>query len=137
MTREDMDRLIEAHLQAEHDADVEAAVSVYTDDVVHDVVGSPLGALTGPAAAKEFYAYLTANVAVDTMMVNRSWYGPDFCVIEHQVKATVPGEFLGIPGHGRPIDHRLLHVFEFKDDRISRENIWIDTGAIVSQLTRA
>jgi predicted ester cyclase len=30
----------------------------------------------------------------------------------------VPGEFLGIPGQGRQISFRMLHVFEFKQGRI-------------------
>jgi len=47
----------------------------------------------------------------------------------------VPGEFLGIPGHGRRITFRLLHVWEFRDERISRENVWLDGGAITAQLT--
>jgi hypothetical protein len=29
----------------------------------------------------------------------------------------------------------MLHVWDFKDGRISRENIWLDGNAIVAQLT--
>ena len=42
-TRADMDRLIEQHIAAERAADSAAAVAVYSDDVVHDVVGWPTG----------------------------------------------------------------------------------------------
>jgi predicted ester cyclase len=108
---------------------------MYTDDVIHDLVGSPLGPLTGPAAAKGFYEFLTANVKTERMDVNHAWYGDDFCVIEHQATGTVPGEFLGIAGNGRRISFRLLHVWEFKTGRISRENLWLDSAAIVAQLT--
>jgi hypothetical protein len=47
----------------------------------------------------------------------------------------VPGEFLGIPGHRRQISFRMLHIFEFKQGRISRENVWLDGNAIITQLT--
>jgi steroid delta-isomerase-like uncharacterized protein len=137
VNRAAMDLLIEQHLKAEAAGDTDGCVAMYTDDVVHDVVGSPLGALRGPDAAKHFYEFLTSNVHVSQMQVNHIWYGDDFCVTEHQVSATVPGEFLGIAGHGRPINHRLLHVFEFTNGKISRENVWIDSGAIVAQLTQA
>ena len=30
------------------------------------------------------------------------------------------------PAHGREISFRMLHVFEFRDGRISRENVWLD-----------
>jgi steroid delta-isomerase-like uncharacterized protein len=135
MTPAQMNELIEQHIAAESAGDADGAVAMYTDDVIHDVVGSPLGPLTGPAAAKGFYEFLTANVKTEQMDVNHAWYGDDFCVIEHQGTGTVPGEFLGIAGHGRRISFRLLHVWEFKTGRISRENVWLDSAAILAQLT--
>lgn len=46
------------------------------------------------------------------------------------------GELLGIPGQGRKII-RILPVFAFGDSLISREQIWLDTGSIIAQLTAA
>ena len=137
MDRAEMDRLIEEHIAAESAGDTDGAVAMYTHDVVHDVVGAPHGPLAGPDAAKGFYEMLTANVKTERMDVNRAWHGDDFCVVEHQFHGTVPGEFLGMPGNGREISFRMLHVWEFKDGRISRENVWLDGGAIVAQLTEA
>ncbi len=131
----EMNQLIEQHITAETAGDVDAAIAMYTDDVIHDVVGAPHGPLTGPAAAKGFYEMLTTNIQTEEMTVNFARYGDDFCVIEHQWRGAVPGEFLGIPGNGRHITFRMLHVWEFKDGRISRENVWLDGGAISAQLT--
>lgn len=130
-----MDRLIEEHLAAEMAGDSAGCVAMYTDDVVHDVVGMPSGPLTGVEAARGFYDFLTQNIKTERMDVNRSWYGDDFCVIEHQWHGPVTGEFLGVAGHGREISFRMLHVWEFKNGRISRENVWLDGGAIMAQLT--
>jgi steroid delta-isomerase-like uncharacterized protein len=134
MTRAEMDRVIEEHIEAEKRGDVEGCVAMYTDDVEHDVVGSPLGALRGPDAAKGFYEFLTSNIQTEQMTPTRRYYGDDFCVIEHNWSGTVPGEFLGIPGNGRRISFRLLHVWEFKSGQISRENVWLDGAAITAQL---
>jgi hypothetical protein len=95
-----MDRLIEQHLAAEAAGDPDACVAMYTDDLVHDVVGSPMGALSGPDAAKGLYEFLTANVTPKRVDVNHAWYGDDFCVVKHQWQGTVPRAFLGIAGHG-------------------------------------
>ena len=46
----------------------------------------------------------------------------------------VLGEMLGVPGHGRRLTFRILHVFEFRDGFISRETVWLDAGAIIGQL---
>ncbi len=135
MERAEMDRLIEQHLQAEMAGDPDGCVAMYTDDVIHDVVGMPTGPLRGSDAARGFYEFLTANIHTEQMDVNHAWYGDDFCVIEHQWHGTVPGEFLGIEGHGRRVAFRMLHIWEFNDGRISRENVWLAGGAIVAQLT--
>ncbi|MDT5074006.1 MAG: hypothetical protein QOH82_3326 [Mycobacterium sp.] len=47
---------------------------------------------------------------------------------------TVIGSMLGLPGNGRQITFRILHVFEFRDGLISRENVWLDSAAIADQL---
>ncbi len=135
MNASEMDQLIEQHIAAEMAGDTAASVSMYTDDVEHDVVGSPTGPLHGKEAAKGFYDYLTENFQTETMDPVHRYYGDDFCVIEHEATGTVPGEFLGVPGHGRRITFRMVHIWEFRDGLMSRENIWLDGGGIIAQLT--
>jgi len=130
-----MDRLIETHIAAEAAGDTAGAVAVYTDDVEHDVVGFPTGPAHGKAAAQRFYDFLVHNIRTETMVATHSYYGDDFCVIEHDWTGTVPGEFLGVPGNGRRISFRMVHVFEFRDGLISRENVWLDGGTVIQQLT--
>ena len=135
MNRDEMDRLIEAHLAAEKAGNPAGSVAMYTEDVEHDVVGTPHGPLHGKRAAQGFYEQLVRDIRTEEMIPIRSYYGDDFCVIEHEWRGTVPGVFLGIPGNGRRIAFRLLHVFEFRDGLISRENAWLDVGAVLQQLT--
>ena len=137
MNAAEMDELIEAHIKAESAGDTAGAVAVYTDDVEHDVVGSPTGPVRGRDAAQGFYEFLTHNITTETMVPTHRYYGNDFCVIEHDSTCTVDGEFLGVPGHGKRVTFRLLHVWEFRDGLISRENVWLDGGSIVAQLTSA
>lgn len=131
----EMNRLIEIHLAAEKAADPAGAVSVYTDDIEHDVVGFPDGPVHGKDGAQHFYDYLTRQIHTEEMQPIHSYYGEDFCVVEHMWTGTVLGSFFGIPGHGRRISHRLLHIWEFREGRISRENVWIDGGSVMAQLS--
>ncbi len=135
MDKQKMDQLIEQHIAAEMAGDTAAAVSMYTDDVVHDVIGSPTGPVSGPEAAQGFYDFLTANIRNDKMTIVKAWYGDDHCTVEHWCEAAITGEFMGIAGGGREIGFRMLHVWEFRDDKISREVVWLDGGSIVAQLT--
>ena len=56
-------------------------------------------------------------------------------ILEQLMTGTVIGSKLGLPGHGRRINFRILHVFEFRDGLVSRENIWLDSAAIIAQLS--
>jgi steroid delta-isomerase-like uncharacterized protein len=135
MKRSEIDALIDQHLSAEKASDTAGSVAMYTDDVEHDVVGFPTGPVQGKAAAQGFYEYLTANIWTETMEPVHSYYGDDFCIIEHTWTGTVPGAFLGVPGDGKRITFRMIHVWQFRDGLISRENVWLDGASIVAQLT--
>jgi uncharacterized protein len=135
LTREAIDRIIDEHFRQEAEGDVEGTLKTLTDDVVHDVVGDPAGELHGPGAVARRYGHLFSNVRGERADVKHRLYGEDFVVDDKIWTARVTGEFMGIPGHGRRISIRVLHVFEFRDGLISRENVWIDAGAAIAQLT--
>jgi steroid delta-isomerase-like uncharacterized protein len=134
MEREQMAALVERHLKAEGAGDVEGAVAVYTDDVEHDVVGWPGGVLHGKEAARQFYVELTANFRTEDEQPSHRYWSDDAMVLDQMMTGTVTGSMLGMPGNGRRITFRILHVFEFRDGLISRENVWLDGGAIQQQL---
>jgi steroid delta-isomerase-like uncharacterized protein len=134
MEREQMAALVERHLKAEGAGDVEGAVAVYTDDVEHDVVGWPGGVLHGKEAARQFYVELTANFRTEDEQPSHRYWSDDAMVLDQMMTGTVTGSMLGMPGNGRRITFRALHVFEFRAGLVSRENVWLDGGAIQQQL---
>ena len=126
---------VERHIKAEGAGDVEGAIAVYTDDVEHDVVGWPGGVLHGKDQARGFYDDLTANFRTTEDTVVRSFSTQDALVLEQVMTGIVTGEMLGFPGHRRTITFRILHEFEFRDELISRENVWLDGASIQQQLS--
>lgn len=137
MDQTEMIAVVERHLKAEGAGDVDGAVAVYTDDIVHDGVGFPGSPRTGKEAAREFYRFLTANFRTEGEEPLNQFFDDDTMVLEQIMTGTVIGEMLGIPGNGRRVSFRILHVFGFRDGLISREQVWIDSAAIVAQLTAA
>jgi len=130
MTPEQMDAVLDAHYKYEANDDVECVLSTLTDDVVHDVVGFPGGPSHGKQAARAFYEHLFADIAGERIEPVRRIYGPDFLVDEVVWHGRAVGRPFGFEGRNRPFSHRLLHVLEFRDGRISRENVWLDFAAI-------
>jgi len=131
----EMQAIVSAHLKAEGLGDIDGTVAVYTDDIEHDAVGFPGSPRHGKDGAREFYEHLTANLRAEEEVVLHRYVTGDAMVLEQLMTATIIGSMLGIPGNGRRISFRILHVFEFRDGLISRENVWLDTAAIVAQLS--
>jgi steroid delta-isomerase-like uncharacterized protein len=130
-----MEQLVSRHIRAEGAGDVDTAISVYTDDVEHDVVGFPGSPHHGKDGASAFYDELTANFRAEAEEVLHRYFADDTMILEQKMTGAVIGSMLGMPGHGRRISFRILHIFEFRDGLISRENVWLDTAAVVNQLS--
>jgi steroid delta-isomerase-like uncharacterized protein len=130
----EMESLVEAHLRAEGSGDPDTAVANYTGDIEHDVVGMPGGPLHGVPAALEFYRQLVKDFRTEGEERSRTYYAQDACVIENLMTGTVTGQMLGIPGNRKRVTFRILHVFEFRAGKISRENVWLDGASIAAQL---
>lgn len=135
LTREQMDRKLDEHFAYEAADDVEGVLATLSDDVEHDIVGSPTGPVRGPEAARGFYEALFLDLAEGSVRSTRRLYGDNFMVDDSIWRGTAPGRPFGIEGKGRPLEFRLLHVVEFTDEgSIARENVWIDLASIQRQL---
>jgi steroid delta-isomerase-like uncharacterized protein len=138
ISKEQFDRMIDRHFRFEAEDDVEGVLSTMAPDVEHDVVGSPTGPLHGTQQARGFYEALFADLSGEKVTSLRRYYGPDFVVDESLWEGTAPGRPFGIPGGGKRLSFRLLHVFDIAPDgRIRRENVWIDLASIMQQLGAA
>ncbi|MFF5492453.1 ester cyclase [Streptomyces aquilus] len=135
ITPAEMEVLIGTHMLAEENGDPQRAVSVYTDDVEHDVVGFPGDPIRGVQAALDRYHQLVKDLRVEKAECTHTYYADDAATTEDFITAVVTGQFMGIPGNNRRITFRMLHVFEFKEGKISRENVWLDGATIAAQLT--
>jgi steroid delta-isomerase-like uncharacterized protein len=135
MTPEEMDELFAQHCAAEVANDVDGILDTLTDDVEHDVVGDPAGVLRDRAAIAKRYTEIFTALEDSSMTTLRRHHGKDFFVDDSLCTARVASDFMGLPGNDRTISFRILHVCEFRDGRISRENVWLDGSAIMAQLT--
>ena len=98
-------------------------------------LGFPGSPRIGKDAARDFYRFLTANFRTDGEEPLNRFFDGDTMILEQNMTGAVIGEMLSIPGNGRKVTFRILHVFDFRNGLISREQVWIDSAAIVAQLT--
>jgi len=130
----DVDRLVDEHFDAEVRQDLDTLLATFADDVEHDVVGS--GTIShGKPQVEAFYRSLLRDLTFESIETLRRYHGPGFVVDESLVHARATGSPMGFEGGNRPVSFRLLHVFDIEDGRIRRENAWLDSAAIVTQLS--
>lgn len=134
ITTRQIDALVDAHFRAERDHDIAAIVSGFTDDAEHDVAGRPGDPLHGREQIAYFYRSLFKDLEFDRFEPVRRWYGDGHVVDESILHATAVGTPFGLPGRGRRVSARILHVFDFAGEMITRESAWLDVAAIMAQL---
>jgi ketosteroid isomerase-like protein len=135
MTRAQMDQLIDQHFGYEATDDVDGVMSSLADDAEHEVIPSPVGALDDPAKIRAFYQMLVRSLDGKGVTPLRRLYGEDFVVDETIWHGEIrDGHVFRCDGKSGPVSFRLLHVFELRDGRIARENVWCDLAAIQQQL---
>ena len=128
-----LDRLVDEHFAAEVHQDLDTLLATFADDVEHDVVGS--GTVShGKSQVEAFYRSLLQDLTFESIESVRRYHGATFVVDESIVHARAIGRPLGFEGRNREVSFRILHVFDIVDGRIQRENAWLDTAAIFTQL---
>lgn len=135
MTREQMDRIINEHFGYEAQDDVEGVLSTLTDDVEHDVVGSPGSQITGRDAARGYYQSLFRDLKGESVEPVKRLYGDNFLIDETLWTGRAVGRQFGVPGDEGRVTFRILHVLEFRGDKICRENVWVDAASLMQQLS--
>ncbi len=135
MTPRDMDAVIDEHFRFEATDDVEGVLASLTGTVEHDVVPSPFGVLRDRQHVRAYYEMLFHDVKGESVTPVRRLYGQEFVVDESIWHGTIADgrPFLAEGRSGR-VSFRILHIFEFRDGKISRENVWCDLAAIQQQL---
>lgn len=135
LTPAEVDRLVQTHFMYEATDDVEGVLSSLASGAEHHVVPSPYGIVRDAGQIREFYTTLFADLKGESVTPVRRLYGDGFVVDEAIWNGQVEdGRLFGCAGRKGPVSFRLLHVFEFSGDKISRENVWCDLSAIQQQL---
>jgi ketosteroid isomerase-like protein len=135
MTPEQMDALVNEHFNFEATDDIDGVMGTLSEDAEHEVIPSPVGALTEPAKMRSYYEMLFNDLKGESVTPLRRLYGPDFLIDETLWHGYVAdGRPFLCDGKSGNVSFRLLHVFEVRDGKIGREQVWCDLAAIQSQL---
>jgi uncharacterized protein len=135
MTREQMDQVVADHFNYEATDDVDGVMSTLSEGAEHEVVPSPMGAVTDRAQQRSYYEMLFRDIDGQDVTPVRRYYGEDFLIDETVWHGHInDGRPFLCDGKSGPVSFRLLHVFELRDGKIAREQVWCDLAEIQRQL---
>ena len=96
---------------------------------------SPVGALDDPERQRAYYDLLFSSIKGESVEQLHRYYGDNFLVDETLWHGRIDeGRPFLCDGRSGDVSFRLLHVFEFRDGKIAREQVWCDLAAIQRQL---
>jgi uncharacterized protein len=135
MTREQLDEIVNQHFLYEANDDVDGVMSSLAQDAEHEVIPSPMGPLDERDKIRAYYEMLFPCLRDGSVTPVRRLYGNDFIVDESIWHGQlVDGHPLLLDGKSGPIDLRLLHIFNLRDGKISREQVWCDLALVQQNL---
>ncbi|MDZ4741644.1 MAG: nuclear transport factor 2 family protein [Alphaproteobacteria bacterium] len=133
--RGEMDKAINDHFGFEAADNLDGVMASLADEVEHEVVPSPVGVQHEKAQVRDYYAMLFASVKGEGVTPLKRYYGEDFVVDETMWHGQISdGRAFLCDGKSGKVSFRLLHIFEFKNGKIAREQAWCDLAAIQRQL---
>ncbi|MCC6720502.1 MAG: nuclear transport factor 2 family protein [Acetobacteraceae bacterium] len=135
MSQAEMDAIIDQHFAFEASDDVDGVLGSMTEDAEHEIIPSPFGRITDRAGIRRMYELLFRDLKGEGVTPLRRLYGDDFVVDEAEWRGTiVDGRPFLLDGKEGRVSFRLLHIFQFREGRIAREDVWCDLAAIQGQL---
>lgn len=135
MKREDMDRTVNEHFGFEAADNLDGVMASLAGQVEHEIVPSPVGVQHDKTNVHAYYKMLFESVKGESVTPLKRYYGDDFVVDETMWHGEIlDGSVFLCDGKRGKVSFRLLHIFEFQNGKIAREQAWCDLAALQRQL---
>ena len=113
-------KVVEAHFHSEELNEIEAALELYTDDIVWEAPARGLRFAGKPDVAQNYYQIFGSVKDVSFMNLDR-FATEDRVTDDSIVKFTIIKEGYLPFQIGQQVEMRLVHIFEMRDGKISKE----------------
>ena len=135
MTRKELDQIINDHFMFEATDNIDGVLGSLAEAVEHEVVPSPMGTSRDKGQIRSYYELLFTHVSGESVAPARRYYGDDFVIDETMWHGRIEdGQPFLCEGKSGPVSFKLLHVFEVRGGKITREQAWCNLAAIQRQL---
>ena len=128
--REHREAVVEEHVAAENRQDVEATIATF-HRARYEVNGEPSD---GEAAVRDLLGGLMAGFPDFHAEVDKFHHADDAVVCEGRMTGTHDGPWAGVPATGRRIELTFACIFDFEEDRLVCEKVFVDLATLLRQV---
>jgi steroid delta-isomerase-like uncharacterized protein len=128
--RQRREAIVKQHADAENQHDVEATIATF-DRPRYEVNGTPSD---GERAVRELLQGLMTGFPDLHAEIGKLRHADDAVFGETLITGTHDGEWAGIPPTGRRVEVLVAAIFEFDEDRLLCEKVYMDFAAVLTQI---
>jgi steroid delta-isomerase-like uncharacterized protein len=128
--RQRREAIVKQHAEAENRHDVEATIATFHRPR-YEVNGQPSD---GEAAVRELLQGLMHGLPDLHAEIGDMRHADDAVFGETLITGTHDGEWAGIPPTGRRVEVLVAAIFEFDEDRLLCEKVYMDFAAVLTQI---
>ena len=128
--RQRREEIVKRHAHAENRHDVEATIATFHRPR-YEVNGIPSD---GEQAVRELLHGLMSGFPDLHVEIGEMRHADDAVFGETLITGTHDGEWAGLPPTGRRIEVRVVGIFEFDEDRLLCEKVYMDFAAVLTQI---
>jgi steroid delta-isomerase-like uncharacterized protein len=125
-------KLIDEHIQAEMDLDLDRTLATLNDTPDYKINNDEF---SGRESVRAFYADLFTGFPDLHFEITRSYVSDDAIILEATFSGTHKNLFNGIPATGRRVQFPFCTIFAFdENDRLAGERAYFDNALVLRQL---
>jgi steroid delta-isomerase-like uncharacterized protein len=128
--RQRREAIVTQHAEAENRRDVEATIATFHRPR-YEVNGQPSD---GEAAVRELLQGLMNGFPDLHAEIGTMRHADDAVFGEALITGTHDGDWAGIPPTGRRVEVPVAAIFEFDEDRLLCEKVYMDFAAVLTQI---
>ena len=127
---------VKEHVDAENRHDPDAVVATFSATrASYDIPAfGEAGQATDAASVRALWEGFIASFPDLNIVSGPLFHGEHHVFVEVSLTGTQQGDFAGIPPTGRSIKTRVGCLFEFEQDQLVRERVYLDLADILCQL---
>jgi predicted ester cyclase len=123
--------IIDEHVNAENEADVERALKTFHEHPHYEMLGNEVD---GEEAVRELLTGLFTAIGGFHYHITATHHADEAVILYGNFTGTHTGVYLGIEPTGRKIDAPAMALFDFDGDRLLNETVIFDNDLLRRQM---